>query len=833
MAKNYGKVLVPIGAIFLIPGVILLSMSNNAAKTIGAIILVFSLLFIIPGLPRLVQGKDPKIFGRIRRPRAAARSSAIWAFYLFLVTPFYIPGTEILKYGPPQIIFTFFSGIWYQIEGYMWVPGTFIGFFIVLIVGFLLSKRHPKVIHILFLAIITTCMIFWLNFGIQLWIWTWLQNTSEAFLLQDMFSSFDNPAQFYDQYFYFSIGFSTAVLLFSVILIIALIKQLKIAFSNLEVQGLKRAMAFAVVLLTYVATMAPMYFGVQLSLENNTFQYQYVNYVGLIIIAGIVVMVITNIIDTVKQFSRERTGEGKNVRTTGFTVTTAVFLVIFLISWAPFFLPIVDGGKNSKFNSAYNENWSGWSSFRETLEEDEGYQVMSVQSSLSTLSQLDQTKHIILMVNGPNIFYNPATEIPYLLTAFKSNFSLFVAADGGTAENLLLSSFVASGAKTPITFIPDGILRDNESYWKNPAFPVIRNWDSGDPITAGINEVVISYGSGFLGGGLMLDLGWNIIGTTSGLYSFIDIDNNGMYDPVIDNYGLPSSVAGLAQDSDNEIAQIAGEILALGVPLGGYEQGVFATSEVAPIGSTRPAEGNSTATYASRVFCATDASWLNNELINLPQFDNLDLGLQAIEYLACGRAPQDVIIVFDEAHIRAESGLTPLTSATTFGQVQAYVNWMSTNPLLGLVYPLFGVQSLRKWIPKEGKKKELQLKDLEEAERNQALLKFRTSSFFAQKINWYRKNKKYRLALIQLYRRLERKTNRMLGDAAQRDLNAIMNAIRRERGNFINKDALRRLESFFDKMLAIKANKRGVRDEDEFEALFMEMSWANDILGSR
>ena len=62
---------------------------------------------------------------------------------------------------------------------------------------------------------------------------------------------------------------------------------------------------------------------------------------------------------------------------------------------------------------------------------------------------------------------------------------------------------------------------------------------------------------------------------------------------------------------------------------------------------------------------------------------------------------------------------------------------------------------------------------------------------------------------------------------------AIMNAIQRERGKYITKDALRRLESFFDKMLAIKANKRGVRDEEEFENLFMEMSWANDILGGR
>ena len=170
---------------------------------------------------------------------------------------------------------------------------------------------------------------------------------------------------------------------------------------------------------------------------------------------------------------------------------------------------------------------------------------------------------------------------------------------------------------------------------------------------------------------------------------------------------------------------------------------------------------------------------------------------------------------------------------SSFRNGSRYVNWLSTNPILGLVYPIFALYSLRKWIPKEGDKKDLQLKDLVEAERNAAILKFRTSSFFAQKINWYRKNKKYRQALIQLYRRLERKVNRMLGDAGERGLQAIMAAIRKERGQYISKENLKRLEKFFDRMLEIKQGKSDVSNEEEFEDLFLEMSWANDALGGR
>ena len=45
----------------------------------------------------------------------------------------------------------------------------------------------------------------------------------------------------------------------------------------------------------------------------------------------------------------------------------------------------------------------------------------------------------------------------------------------------------------------------------------------------------------------------------------------------------------------------------------------------------------------------------------------MQFGLNIVNYLACGRAPQDCIVVFDEAHIKPTLGYTELTAAAMFG----------------------------------------------------------------------------------------------------------------------------------------------------------------------
>ena len=40
------------------------------------------------------------------------------------------------------------------------------------------------------------------------------------------------------------------------------------------------------------------------------------------------------------------------------------------------------------------------------------------------------------------------------------------------------------------------------------------------------------------------------------------------------------------------------------------------------------------------------------------------------------------------------------------------------------------------------------------------------------------------------------------------------------------------LEKFFSKMLQLKKNQIGIKDEKEFEEVFAEMQWTGDMLGS-
>jgi hypothetical protein len=200
-----------------------------------------------------------------------------------------------------------------------------------------------------------------------------------------------------------------------------------------------------------------------------------------------------------------------------------------------------------------------------------------------------------------------------------------------------------------------------------------------------------------------------------------------------------------------------------------------------------------------------------------------------MDWLRCEREIGECIIVFDEAHIRPSSGFTDFSSAGSFGFLHSYVNWLSTNPLISFFYPIFALRSLNSWLPKEKKKKKIQLKDLLEAERRKELLQFRTSSFFAKKINWYRVNKKYRQALQLLYRRVERKLRKLIGDdSATLTVDRILQIIKESKGSFISKDQLQRLEEFFTRMERLRNNKDDIKDERDFEDMFLEMRWIAD-----
>ncbi|MFX1595267.1 MAG: hypothetical protein ACFFBK_04305, partial [Promethearchaeota archaeon] len=428
--------------------------------------------------------------------------------------------------------------------------------------------------------------------------------------------------------------------------------------------------------------------------------------------------------------------------TSGSIYKQALFLIIFILVFVPLLSPIIDEGKNNQNFSIYNHAWNGASEFKEMVK-DEDYDVMAVQSSLSATERLD--KKILLVLLGPNQFYDPIFEIPYFITFFQAGNSLLLCHDHGSTSTLLWEIFIANilgmiSQNTteifPVTLFPNGILHDNESYDPTPQFPVIRDFDPSHPTTSGINEVILSVASCAAGGPLVEFFGWDIIGSASDRYSFVDKNDNGKVDPdvdVLDIGFIGEALSGFPTDL-------------LKIPL--YHPltpHVFLAKDLG----------------TSRIFVSADASLFNNELIN--EYDNREFGKNIIEwltYLGAGGNKDDWVVAFDEAHIRPEYS-RDLSSAGIYGFVMQYIIHLSTNPITAWIYPVLAFYSLRKYLPKKDKKKEEE-RIAKEEEKKEEVARFRTSSFFSQKIEEYKAKMKYGDALKLLYRRLERKLHSQL-----------------------------------------------------------------------
>ena len=493
---------------------------------------------------------------------------------------------------------------------------------------------------------------------------------------------------------------------------------------------------------------------------------------------------------TTVQKSREVQSR-KKVKT-GSIYKEALFLVIFIFAFVPLFGPIFDQGLNDQNFSIYNPDWNGGSEFSDTLKS-EGYEVMSIQSSLSATERLN--KSILLILFGPNLFYNPVFEIPYFIDFFsnESRNSIFVCHDHGSTSWLLWEIFLAGAldpdiaGTLPVTIFPNGILRDNLSYDTRTDFPIIQNF-TGHPTSSGINKVILSKASAVVGGPFVSFFGWDVVGTSS-KYSYVDKNDDHVY-----RY----------EDDNVDISLIASSIPGFPTkwPLGIYPQGVFMAKDT----------GN------SRIFVSADASLFNNELIEL--YDNRQFAINIVDWLTFGDPKEDWVIAFDEAHIRPEYS-RDLTSAGIYGFFIQYIIHLSTNPITSWIYPVIAIYTLRKYLPKKEKKKRRRKARKQEVVEEKE--KFRTSSFFAEKIEWYHEKEKYGKALNLLYRRLERKLNILLKGRKITTKNVIDMLVSKEIK--VNKLKVKRVSKFMDRMISIKEGKGKVKNEEDFENLFFEMEW--------
>jgi len=487
----------------------------------------------------------------------------------------------------------------------------------------------------------------------------------------------------------------------------------------------------------------------------------------------------------------------------GSVYKQSLFVVIFIFSFIPLMAPIIDQGENDHNFSVYNDEWNGSSDLKAMLE-DEGYDCYNIQSSLSTTDRVDRP--ILLILLGTNQYYNPINEIPYFIKFFEEGNSLLLAHDHGSTDKLLLEIFIANllseniEDKVPITLFPDGLLRDNQSCLekgglKDPSYPIIKDF-TDHPINSGIDKVLLSQSTAVLGGPFVEFSGWDVLGSTSD-YGFVDMNDDEEFDFEDDSYDL-EEIIDVIDDFPDEITKI---------PLGGIKQTVFMSKEAED----------------ARIFVSADASLFNNELLNEDGYDNQQFALNIIKWLT--HEEDDWMIVFDEAHIRPEKS-RDLTSAGIFGIIIQYVVHLSTNPITAWIYPLLAVYTLRKYLPKKDEKE--QKKKAKEEELKEEKIRFRTSSFFAKKIEWYREKSKYDKALTLLYRRLERKLNTLLGGHQITTNNVVNMVISKDPG--IPKYRVRRIDKFMDKIISIKSGKRKVKNEQEFEELFFEMEWVSNNL---
>jgi len=516
-------------------------------------------------------------------------------------------------------------------------------------------------------------------------------------------------------------------------------------------------------------------------------------YIGAIFLGFGLIIFIRNV--TVQK-SREIQSR-KKIKTGSF-YKEALFIVIFIFTLIPLFGPIFDKGESDQNFSIYNYDWNGASDFKQTIEDD-GYDVMSIQSSLSATERLN--KSILLILLGPNLFYNPIFEIPYFMDFFDNDTknSLFICHDHGSTSTLLWEIFIASmfdpdlRGKIPVTIFANGILRDNASYDTQPDFPVIRSF-SPHPTTNGISQVILSEASSVVGGPFISYFGWDLVGSSTD-YGYVDKNGDHMYNFEHDYVDL-SILGGALPGFPSKW------------PLGGYSQGVFMAKDA----------GN------SRVFVSADASLFNNELLAVSIYDNRQFGLNIINWLTYDDDTQtnkkDWVVIFDEAHIRPEY-TRDMTSVGIFGFITQYIIHLSTNPITAWIYPLLAIYSLKKYLPKKDEKEEK--KKAQEQDRKEERERFRTSSFFAEKIEWYREKNRYGKALTLLYRRLERKLNALLRGQKITTQNVLDLIIAKEPK--ITKLKIRRITKFMNTIIAIKEGKSKVKNEQEFENLYFEMAW--------
>lgn len=537
-----------------------------------------------------------------------------------------------------------------------------------------------------------------------------------------------------------------------------------------------------------------------------------------------------------------------------------LFVVILVLAWVPLIVPLVslDDAVHKDF-SAWNPGPAGTSRLRLELEAAGHTNIKSCITSYSMLSRIDEP--FVLLSLGPNRFYNPISDVPFMLKFLKNGGNMLVAHEHGTTSWLMYNMFIASldlyaagtfSTPFPMMFFPDGILRDNLSYHVENALPVIQS--SGiapHPVMAGVNRLVLNHGSGLmLLPGMDALFGWNVLASTTNQLSWVDKqepgypNGDGKFNKSVDYFPIPLPFKiGLDQ---------FGISFPEGIPMGGFPIPVVAATEYGG------------ADISARVIVTGDASMFSNQMLGL-DYDNLQFALNAITWLTNGN--KSMLLVFDEAHLRP-AGAQDASAPAVYGQFLDYVAYSSSNWFIAPFYPFVALASINRWLPKteqqlqkqrekklrkqarkerlerrkamvvrkamakieyadakDGKKGKKSTRQKKEEKKMEGILK--KSTYFAQKLTWYLEQSEYNKALELLFNRIRRLAGKRFGpDVTNQGIkDAILDAIP-------DADA-KRLDRFFTSMERVMKKGTGrlkIARIDVFERMYYEMLTVQEYL---
>ncbi|MFW9974353.1 MAG: hypothetical protein ACFFDQ_03655 [Candidatus Thorarchaeota archaeon] len=386
-------------------------------------------------------------------------------------------------------------------------------------------------------------------------------------------------------------------------------------------------------------------------------------------------------------------------------------VTLFILAWVP--VGILAGstliGAETTYNydfSIYNDEYSGLSLFASNVEAN-GYDVMSIQASMSVVSRYNGSAVIVIMGPVRDFTIDAALVI---FTHLMAGGGVLIADDFGSANaslallNYLLDSFIPDNTTRGLLSFVDGVLLDLDSYdpEKEPRLPIIRDFRTGldgGALTAGVSELHLNWASAINPFSLLGRAG--IAWTTPRSWCETNIT-----DPTPE------------PDTPAEVA-LAGSLPVVGA-------------------IDLSVAGNSN---GGRLVAVSDPSIFNNDMYG--RFSgNQQFASNVIDWLSDGDTSQPILFCEELLEIPWWKG------EFFFGLYLGRVLWLSTLPLgISAVYPIFTAIGIKKYLPDIKKPEVKSVSDV-------FLRKGQT--YFSERMSYYRTEGNYTRVVKMLYRRLRR-----------------------------------------------------------------------------